>query len=175
MPRLSNEECGGGNVAAFLDMIAVSEIGRRMLDDPLSDDGYKVIVGSMPGRNERGESRLILFHDYTTHPNRLVHLTAHLSSTAAGRYQVLWRYWKAYKEQLKLPDFSPESQDRIAIKLLKETGSYGMLREGRLATALRLARSRWASLPGAGYGQHEQKIETLVAAYKAAGGNVALA
>jgi len=31
----------------------------------------------------------------------------------------------------------------------------------------------WASLPGAGYGQHENSVDKLIAAYKAAGGVVA--
>ena len=168
MPRLSDEDCGGRNVAAFLDTLAVSEIGRIMLADPASDDGYCIIVGSYP-------NKLITFADYSSHPNRLVRLSASLSSTAAGRYQILNRFWVAYRDQLHLPDFSPESQDRIAIQLLRETGAYRMLLEGRLASALRLARSRWASLPGAGYGQHENSIASLVAAYKAAGGTVALA
>ena len=31
----------------------------------------------------------------------------------------------------------------------------------------------WASLPGAGYGQHENKLDKLITAYKDAGGTVA--
>jgi len=30
----------------------------------------------------------------------------------------------------------------------------------------------WASLPGAGYGQHENKLNDLQAAYEAAGGTM---
>jgi hypothetical protein len=40
MPRTKNLE---PNLAAFLDMIAVSEIGPKLLSK--SDDGYNVVVG----------------------------------------------------------------------------------------------------------------------------------
>ena len=48
--------------------------------------GYDVIVG--------GE----LFTDYSDHPRKLVTLNPKLKSTGAGRYQLLSRWWDAYRE-----------------------------------------------------------------------------
>ena len=48
-----------------------------------------------------------LFTDYSDHPRKLVTLNPKLKSTGAGRYQLLSRWWDAYR-QLGLKDFSPK-------------------------------------------------------------------
>lgn len=152
------------NVAAALDMLAWSELGAALLK--ASDDGYNVIVGSTPAAP-------ILFDDYSTHPNKLVEIKPGLKSTAAGRYQLLNRWYAPYKELLHLPDFSPVSQDKIAIQQIKERGAYMPIIGGNIALAIGRCSNIWASLPGNDYGQHQQKIELLIAAYQRAGGTVA--
>lgn len=154
------------NVKAFLDMLAVSEIGEKQLAN--SDDGYNVIVG---GSLFDDNGTVDLFDDYKDHPNKRIYLSKlDIYSTAAGRYQVLKRYFDVYKKQLKLPDFSPYSQDRIAVQILSERRCLVDLYEGRFEVAVKKCANIWASLPGAGYGQHENKIERLKAAYIKAGG-----
>lgn len=160
MARLSEKEAGGRNVLAFLDMLAVSE-GTDDGRQPTKDDGYDVLVGGK------------LFTGYDDHPNVLVKLSGTLSSTAAGRYQILYRYWPHYKALLDLPDFGPLSQDRYAIQQLKERRAIADIQSGRFDEAVAKVRNIWASLPGAGYGQHEQKIESLRDAYVRAGGTIA--
>lgn len=152
------------NRTAFLDMIAVSELGRALLAK--SDNGYNVIVGSTP-------SAPILFSSYSDHPRRLITIRPGLSSTAAGRYQLLSRYFDVYKRQLGLRDFSPASQDAIALQQIRERGALPLIDAGRFDAAVAQVRNIWASLPGAGYGQNEHSIEHLRAAYVAAGGKVA--
>ena len=44
---------------------------------------------------------------------------------------------------------------------------------GRFAAAVDKCKSRWASLPGAGYQQHEHKLADLQQAYTKAGGVLA--
>jgi lysozyme len=144
------------NLKAFLDMIAVSEGTKGK-----GDDGYNVIVGGN------------LFSDYADHPRKLVWLRPGLASTAAGRYQLLARYYDAYKKQLNLPNFSPISQDLIAIQQIKERRALEDIEKGYIGVAIDKCKNIWASLPGAGYGQHENSIDKLIAAYKTAGGTVA--
>ena len=141
-------------------MIAYSE-GTDNGRQKTNDHGYDVIVG--------GE----LFDSYADHPRKLVNLRPGLASTAAGRYQILARYFDAYRKQLSLPDFSPESQDAIAIQLIKECKAMSDIEAGYIDVAIAKCASRWASLPGAGYNQHENEMGKLVAAYKKAGGSVA--
>jgi muramidase (phage lysozyme) len=144
------------NLKAFLDMIAVSEgtAGK-------GDDGYNVIVGGG------------LFESYNDHPRKLVWIRPGLASTAAGRYQLLSRYYDAYKKQLNLPNFSPLSQDLIAVQQIRERGALQDIEKGYIGVAIDKVKNIWASLPGAGYNQHENKLDKLIAAYKDAGGTVA--
>jgi muramidase (phage lysozyme) len=142
------------NLQAFLDTLAYSE-GTDNGKQPTRDRGYDVLVGGG------------LFTGYKDHPRKLIDLpNLGIKSTAAGRYQILARFYDAYKTQLKLPDFSPASQDKIAIQLIKECKAMGDIEAGRIAEALTKCRSRWASLPGAGYGQNEHKMELLVSIFK---------
>lgn len=152
------------NQKAFLDMIAHSEIGPTLL--AVSDNGYDVIVGSTAAKP-------VLFSSYADHPRRLVTLRPGLASTAAGRYQLLSKYFDAYKNQLHLIDFSPAAQDAIALQQIKECRAIQDIEAGRFDTAVTKCARIWASLPGAGYGQHENKIADLRAAYITAGGMLA--
>ena len=95
---------------AFLDMLAWSE-GIDNGRQKTRNHGYDVIVG--------GE----LFTDYSDHPRKLVTLNPKLKSTGAGRYQLLSRWWDAYRKQLGLKDFSPKSQDAVALQQIKERGA----------------------------------------------------
>ena len=143
------------NLNAFLDMIAYSEGTPRI---PNGDGGYGVIVGGTT------------FHSYRDHPRCLVTLSPTLKSTAAGRYQLLARYFDAYKRSLVLPDFTPASQDTIAIQQIKECRALDLIEKGDISTAISACAHIWASLPGAGYGQRENKIDALIAAYTTYGG-----
>ena len=160
MARISEQASGGRNVLAFLDMLAYSE-GTDNGRQPTKDEGYDVLVGGQ------------LFSDYSKHPNKLVHLNASLSSTAAGRYQILARFWRVYQQRLHLPDFGPVSQDLYAINQLKEQGAYGRIQAGEFEKAVLRVKNIWASLPGAGYNQHEQSMDVLRDVYLKAGGTIA--
>lgn len=143
---------------AFLDMLGWSEGTTRIKG---SDNGYNVIVGGS------------LFSDYSDHPNKLVDLPRlGIKSTAAGRYQLLYRYWKVYKEQLKLPNFGHESQDKVALQQIGECHALKDIEEGNIESAIVKCARIWASLPGAGYGQYEHKLADLVAKFKEFGGSV---
>ena len=149
---------------AFLDMLAYSE-GTDNGRQPTNNHGYDVIVGGK------------LFYDYSKHPGVYVKLNPRLTSSAAGRYQILEKFAKHYMKQLKLPDFGPDSQDKIAIQLIKECKALDDIYAGRIHSAVYKCRSRWASLPpppGAVklYNQRVESIEKLMDIFKKAGGVV---
>ncbi len=135
------------NVAAFLDMLAFSE---GTATHPLTrNNGYDVIVTGIDGKPE-------IFTDYRDHPfaggrPAKVFNRRGEKSTASGRYQQLYLFWPHYKKQLALPDFSPASQDRLAIQLIRERGALEDLQQGRIERAISRCRNIWASLPGAGW------------------------
>lgn len=157
MPSTPANQIGGPNVAAYLDMLADAEGTIRFG----AADGYNVIVGGG------------LFDSYADHPRVLVNLPRlKIKSTAAGRYQLLARYFDAYRKQLELSDFSPRSQDLIALQQIRERKALPDITAGRIAEAIAKCCNIWASLPGAGYGQYEHRLADLIAAYSEAGGAV---
>ena len=60
-----------------------------------------------------------LFTDYSDHPRKLVTLNPKLKSTGAGRYQLLSRWWDAYRKQLGL---KTSKWDAVALQQIKERG-----------------------------------------------------
>jgi muramidase (phage lysozyme) len=97
------------------------------------------------------------FSGYRDHP-RKIQVSGKYRSDAAGRYQFLSTTW----DGLGLSDFSPSNQDIGALKLLAPH-VLSAIDKGDFATAFHGARKTWASLPGAGYGQPEKNMKTLVA------------
>lgn len=139
-------------IQSFLDLIGFSEGTDRVKG---SDNGYNVIVGGS------------LFHDYSDHPRVLVDLpNLGIKSSAAGRYQILERYWDHYSKQLGLKDFSPRNQDRYALNMFREVKALGDIEEGRIEEAIKKCASRWASFPDAGYGQHQYDMKTMLDKYE---------
>ena len=149
----------GGNLGAFLDAIAWSE---GTVQIPNSDDGYNVLVGSTP-------THPLLFSSYKDHPRIY---NKQLNSTAAGRYQLLARYFDAYKKILNLTDFSPASQDTIAIKQIRECGAFNDALDGNVFNAVNKCCRIWASLPGSPYGQPTHTKTDILQAYLTAGGTM---
>ena len=157
------------NRKAFLDMLAVSE--GTSTSPATQNNGYDVIVTGADGRPE-------VFTDYSDHPfnkgrlSKVINSRC-LTSNASGRYQFMLRDWHHYRDQLGLKDFGPDSQDLWAIQLIRERGALPLIDAGNFALAVARCSNLWASLPGAGYGQHENQIAKLEAAYTDAGGELA--
>ncbi len=151
-----------GNLGAFLDTIAWSEIGPDLL--ARSDNGYNVVVGGT-----------LFDNGYVDHPRQRVLLRNGIESTAAGRYQILERYWDAYAKMLHLDDgFTPANQDMVAMQMIGECSAILDAQSGDFDGAIAKCRSRWASLPGADYpGQHMQRLDDLRVAFTNAGGTIA--
>lgn len=148
MSRLQNLNPAVGK---FLDLIRYSE-GTSTVRG--SDDGYNVLFG--------GE----LFHSYADHPRRKLTFPINgrpVASTAAGGYQLLSRYWDAYRVSLKLTGgFTPENQDRVAIQQIRERRALDDIKAGRIAEAIAKCSNIWASFPGNNYGQNPHKLEKLL-------------
>lgn len=145
------------NVQAFLRTI-------RTAEGTAGGNGYSMLFG--------GDT----FTGFADHPRVKVTRTSNgrpITSSAAGAYQMLARTWDGVRAKLGLADFSPASQDRAAVELIRQRGALADVRAGRFADAINKCRKEWASLPGAGYGQPEKNVGDLFTAYINAGGNVA--
>ncbi|RRO01866.1 glycoside hydrolase family 104 protein [Pectobacterium aquaticum] len=157
------------NLTAFLDMLAFSE---GTATHPLTrNHGYDVIVTGLDGKQE-------IFTDYRDHPfasgrPAKVFNRRGEKSTASGRYQQLYLFWPHYQQRMNLPDFSPASQDKLAVQLINERRALADIEHGDIERAISKCRNIWASLPGAGYGQREHSIDRLIQVYQQAGGMLA--
>ena len=142
------------NVDAFLWTIRYSEgtTGER---------GYQTIYGYE------------YFDSYADHPRRIVHKGAYTSS-AAGAYQIMPMTWDTViQPALHLPDFSPESQDKAAVYLIKYRGALDHVKNGNFDEAVRKCAKEWASLPGSPYGQPVRTLAEVRAVYESHGGTFA--
>jgi len=138
------------NVRAFLDTIAYAEVGTT------GKEGYRQLV--FGGK----------FNSFRSHPfikNCGVIGGKRVCSTAAGRYQMMNFNWGPLKRRLRLKDFSPESQDKMAIALIKEKGALEDVKAGRFEIAARKVGRVWASFPHNTYRQNPKSIATLKRVY----------
>lgn len=121
------------NLKAYLDTIAASE-----------GADYNTLVGGSK------------IDDLSKHPNKVGLVTGDGKSTAAGRYQITGTTWKGVARKLGLSDFSPESQDKAAIELLRQRGALDDVLAGRWDAATAKLGDEWQSLPS-GTSKHQGK------------------
>lgn len=97
------------NARDYLNMLAASEGTATQ-----GNNGYNIMF--------RGG----VFNDYSAHPNQRHEYIDKQGrkgvSTAAGRYQFLKGTYDSVAKQLGITDFSPESQDKVAIALMLQKG-----------------------------------------------------
>jgi muramidase (phage lysozyme) len=132
------------NMRAFLDMLAYAE-------GTSGPDGYRTMF--------TGKT----FSDLSQHP-RQMNCSGSLCSDAAGRYQFLSDTWA----EMGQPNFSPESQDLGAVKLIGIEGATGDIEAGNISSAIAKTSNRWASLPGSPYGQPIKTEAELLQVYNQA-------
>ena len=150
-PLLSQAEI---NRKAFLTIIAVSEGTEK-----IGNHGYNALFGGGT------------FVGYFNHPGKETYIPRlKIWTSAAGRYQIEKATFAAYKKLLNLPDFSPPSQDAIALQLIKERHALSDVDAGRIGLAVGKCSNIWASFAGNNYGQPTTALPVLLAAFKEAGG-----
>ncbi|CRM76700.1 glycoside hydrolase family 24 protein [Pseudomonas sp. 8 R 14] len=166
MAQLSTTQAGSRNALAFLDMLAWSE--GTSTSPATALDGYDVIVTGIDRKPE-------VFTDFSDHPfakgrrSKAINSKG-LTSNASGRYQQMLKDWPYYRTLLALPDFSPISQDLLALQHIRECRALPEVHAGWIEPAIAKCRNIWASLPGAGYGQREHRLHDLLHEYRLVGG-----
>lgn len=144
------------NVKAFLGAIAWAEGG-----------GYDFMFGALPN------SKKWRITDYSTHPG------ADLGgkTTAAGMYQITNDTWKDHGiKGMGLHDFGPDTQDLIAVSVLRRAGAVEDLVKGNFKKAMESASRPWAALskgpglPNRYQLQPYKTYEEVLAKYKELGG-----
>jgi tape measure domain-containing protein len=136
------------HVKAFLDIIAYAEGTANM-----PNKGYNTLFG-------HGQ-----FSSFADHPRQRIPFGS-TSSSASGRYQIMDFTWNEEKAKLGLKDFSPVSQDLVALSRILMRGGLDELLKGDIRGAINATRKEWASFPGANYpGQGMKRMEDLLRVY----------
>lgn len=149
------------NRNAFLATLGYSEVGPDLISR--SDGGYNILVGSTP-------QKPLLFNDYSKHPDIL---NIDFNSTAAGLYQIIFPTWRGLCKNYGFSDFTPDTQDIMALDLITERGAIDDIDDGRFEDAIFKCSAEWASLPGSTSGQHQNQMLILKNVYIRAGGALA--
>ena len=135
-PQVQPQASPEANVKKFLDFL-----GRAEGAD------YNTIVGGSK------------FSDFRAHPRIVGLRTAEGSSTAAGKYQIVGTTYDEIAPKLGIRDFTPDSQDRIAVELIRRKGALEDVRNGNFDAAIGKLGGTWASLPSSPYSQPKRSAE----------------
>lgn len=136
-------------VKAFLDVIAYAEGTSNM-----PNKGYNTLFG-------HGQ-----FSSFADHPRQRIPFGS-TSSSGSGRYQIMDFTWDEEKAKLGLKDFSPFSQDLVALSRILMRGGLDELLKGDIRGAINATRKEWSSFPGANYpGQGMKRMEDLLKVYE---------
>lgn len=156
--------------------------------DALNDQNVQAFL-SMIGQDESHGDYYILyggghFTDTSTHPNVKVPFynpnragpegVPNDFSTAAGKYQInhpTWLLWSAVPGTPN--DFTPESQDYLAVTGLQLIGALSDIIAGNFSAALDTASGTWASLPGSTAQQNPKTLQVATNQYLNFGGSIA--
>lgn len=164
----SDDMTAQANLSAFLAAI-------RLGEGTSGADGYAILCGGGT------------FSSYAAHPAmsgwtgwqmplemaRRAGFPNGAVSTAAGAYQINRPTYKGAAAALGVSDFSPDTQDRIAIYLIRQKGALADVLAGRADIAAGKCAKVWASLPGATYGQRTVSMNAFLNQYTNAGGALA--
>jgi muramidase (phage lysozyme) len=142
------------NIIAFLDTIGKSEGAQ-----------YDSLFNDVPNGSN-------VFTDFSKHPDIEVPFRNGLFSSAAGRYQILYKTWLAINKSLPLPDFSPHSQDLGALVLISGKNCLELAAHGIIHKAIAGCGEIWASLPDNTFNQPEHPMDLVVSWYVGFGGVV---
>ena len=85
--------------------------------------------------------------------SQILPLNPKLKSTGAGRYQLLSRWWDAYRKQLGLKDSLRKVRTLWHCSRLRSVALTRQIDRSDIRQAIDRCSNIWASLPGAGYGQ----------------------
>ena len=131
-------------------------------------NGYEINVGGKLFTRDYGK-------DFSDHPRYYV---KSVNSTAAGAYQIKTETWdnvfKVYGKRYGIVDFSPVSQDKVCLVLIKHTrDALNLIINGKIDEAVRSGTDNkfkrlhyeWASMPDSPYGQRTITMEKFMEYY----------
>lgn len=148
------------NVGAFLRVIREGESSQ----EPVA---YRMRWGGLG-------KPVAYFDDFSKHPRIFEPTTGGRQSSAAGAYQIVATTYDSIAPSLGITDFTPTSQDALAIALIDRRGALDDVMAGRIRTAIADLRAEWTSLPGAVENSGRYTMDRALAVYAKYGGRLAV-
>ncbi|WP_229477077.1 paar repeat-containing protein [Massilia rubra] len=114
------------------------------------------------------------FTDFSTHPG-----AGHNGiCTAAGLYRITREVWQEVGARMDLSDFCAETQELIAVDVLRELGVLGKIQAGDIDATLAAAATCWPGLPRtpgsqARFAAPDAAYESFMQKYGECGGTIA--
>ena len=154
----------------------VSSVSLNSLEPRVSTSSYSprlsaflaTIRWAETGTSEPESYRKLVFNgtfdNFSTHPLKKQCAPINgktVCSTAAGAYQMLDKSWYDLQPKLNLKDFSPASQDKMAIEYIRRNNALADIKAGKFDTAACKVGRVWASLICNSYNQNPRTIEEL--------------
>lgn len=172
-PQVIADAPPADRLGAFLYMIRASE--HQFPRDVVNDACYSIFFGGAPFVN-------MADHPVITGELRGVRLSDKMCrdagfgpgcvSTAAGAYQIIKPTWQRVRQAgtwgPRLPDFSRDSQDEAARRILLMVGALDAVEAGDFEEAIARASTQWASLPKATANQNPRTWQYAVERYNEA-------
>lgn len=122
------EALSNDNVKAFLRAIRAGESSQE-------PEAYTMLVY---GGN---------FDDFSTHPKVFKPIEgSHLFTSAAGAYQITYSTWKWLHLLAGVDDFTPHSQDKMAVAYLRKLGALTDIIAGRYDAAIEKCKGVWEAI-----------------------------
>ncbi|WP_349572241.1 glycoside hydrolase family 104 protein [Azotobacter salinestris] len=145
-------------VRAFLRMIRVGE-------GTVGDSGYEKLFGGGSFIKDYGKA-------FDDHPQIKIKKSGY-NSSAAGAYQVIGYTWTdnrmtKIKSKLKINDFTPVSQDKFCVALLRykvRGNTLDAIINDNIQEAIENSSWEWASLPPGRYGQPIESMSHALSNY----------
>lgn len=155
---LCESALGDANVQAFLRLIRYGESS-----DTNDDYAYHVRWGGIGQKPKRFES-------FADHP-RILESGPLGPSSAAGAFGITMTTFDDFGPKIGVTDFTPRSQDLIALAIMEREHALADVLAGRIEAAIARLGGRWSSLPSNKDGQPTRKLEALLCVYAKWGGS----
>ena len=128
----------------------------------LSNPNVQKFLGFL-GKSEGADYNTIVggstFDDYTVHPKKVGLTTSEGPSTAAGKYQITGTTYDDIAARLGVKDFTPGTQDKIALELIRRKNALEDIKAGHFPQAISKLGNTWASLSSSKYNQPKNTVE----------------
>jgi muramidase (phage lysozyme) len=138
------------NLAAFLYVIRLAESGND----------YSLITGGAH------------FSGYADHPF-ILNPSWPQTKTASGAYQIIKATWLEAQSALRLPDFSPQSQDDTAMYLISKHAAWSNVLAGDFLNAMKKLTGEWDAFKRMLAGTYGYTVAQAQADYQQSGGLLA--